>query len=179
MKKQHAWVIQSGVFFSPGWGYSEADTHNYTIQRGFTGLRMGVVRKGEGWLFFKGKVWINRINKVGFLCLSSVLPHRPDQSGAESVSNCTREQQIVSFSVCSVCACELAVTESLLRNIMENKTTISVIFTLRAHLSSQHLTSDQILTYLGTSSAQYLLWFITLTTLIIAAYQYHFIQIKV
>ena len=135
-------------FFPPGLGYSEADIHNYTIQRGFTGFRMGLVRKGEGWLFFKGKVWINRINKAWFLCLSSILPHRPDQCGAESVSNCKRERQIISFSTCAVCACECHS-----RNIIKNNTIISIIFTLRAHLSSQHLSSDQIL--IGTSSTRY------------------------
>lgn len=29
---------------------------------------------GEGWAFFKGKGWINKINKAWFLCLSSALP---------------------------------------------------------------------------------------------------------
>lgn len=53
------------------------------------------VRRGEGWLFFKGKGWINRINKAGFLCLSSALSHRPDQRGAKCVSNCKRDQQII------------------------------------------------------------------------------------
>lgn len=52
-------------------GYSEDQTHNYIIQKGFTGLRRGESKGGvRGWVFFKGKGWINGINKAGSLCLS-------------------------------------------------------------------------------------------------------------
>lgn len=52
-------------------GYSKDQTHNYIIQKGFTGLRRGESKGGvRGWVFFKGKGWINGINKAGSLCLS-------------------------------------------------------------------------------------------------------------
>lgn len=83
MEKTHAWLIQSGFFQNSGRGYSEDQIRNYIIQKGFTGLR----KRGGGarvkrllrvkgvcvCVFFKGKGWINRINKAGFLCLSSAL----------------------------------------------------------------------------------------------------------
>lgn len=68
------WFIQP-FFFLPApssvRGYSKDQTHNYIIQKGFTGLRRGESKGGvRGWVFFKGKGWINGINKAGPLCLS-------------------------------------------------------------------------------------------------------------
>lgn len=72
---KHAWVVHSAFFFLPApssvRGYSKDQTHNYIIQKGFTGLRRGESKGGvRGWVFFKGKGWINGINKAGPLCLS-------------------------------------------------------------------------------------------------------------
>lgn len=61
-----AFFFQSGL----QWG---SNTRLYYSGRLYSSEVGVAVRMGEGWLFFKGKGWINGINKTGFLCLSSAL----------------------------------------------------------------------------------------------------------
>ena len=79
----------------------------YTIILFNKGLPVwGVVRikMGEGWLFFKGKGWIDRINKAELLCLSSGLSASPVDISVDLTASLTEHkisskyQQQLSFS---------------------------------------------------------------------------------
>lgn len=135
MEKEHARVIQSG-FFPP---LVEVTVRiKYAIilfKRGLPVWEGGRVRRGEGWLFFKGKGWINGINKAGFVCLSSALSlSLADISVLLNVSLTANEirrkyRESLAFSILSLH--ESAVTERLPRLLLDTiiviKTAIAVV----------------------------------------------------